>query len=74
MVLDIVASGRWNVGAVVVFSGLLAPTSISPQNNRTGAIIAAASARVGADIDVVTIDMPLSKTPFMSRRVSDNMI
>jgi phospholipase/carboxylesterase len=33
--LDGVASGRWGVGALVAFSGLLPPASVSPQNNRT---------------------------------------
>jgi len=33
--LDAVASGRWKVGALVAFSGLLPPTSISPNSNAT---------------------------------------
>lgn len=37
-------------------------------------IIAAASKMAGADIDVVAIDMPLSRTPITSRRTSDNLV
>lgn len=38
------------------------------------AIIYAASEKIQAPVDVVAIDMPLSKAPIVSRRVSDNMI
>ena len=38
------------------------------------AMIEAASAKVGTPVDLVAIDMPLSKTPIMGRRVSDNLI
>lgn len=37
-------------------------------------IIEAASEKIAAPVDVVAVDMPLSKTPIISRRVSDNMI
>ncbi len=33
--LDAVASGRWKVGALVSFAGLLPPTQVSPQSNTT---------------------------------------
>ena len=37
--LDAVASGRWKVGALVAFSGLLPPTSVSPASNSTPALL-----------------------------------
>ncbi|CDZ39023.1 Hypothetical protein NGAL_HAMBI1146_31870 [Neorhizobium galegae bv. officinalis] len=39
-----------------------------------GAIIKAASAKSGAPVDLVAIDMPLSTAPIVGRRASDNMI
>ncbi|MBD8687206.1 MULTISPECIES: alpha/beta hydrolase [unclassified Rhizobium] len=39
MALDGVASGRWSVGAVVAFSGLLPPTSILPESNQTPVLL-----------------------------------
>ncbi len=39
MALDGVASGRWSVGAVVAFSGLMPPTSILPESNRTPVLL-----------------------------------
>lgn len=39
MALDGVASGRWAVGAVVAFSGLLPPTSILQKNNQTPVLL-----------------------------------
>ena len=39
MALDGVASGRWSVGAVVAFSGLVPPTSILPESNRTPVLL-----------------------------------
>ncbi|CUX67358.1 putative esterase [Agrobacterium tumefaciens str. Kerr 14] len=37
--LDAVASGRWKVGALVAFSGLLPPTTISRSGNRTPVLL-----------------------------------
>lgn len=37
-------------------------------------LIAAANGKIGATVDLVAVDMPLSLTPIVSRRVSDNMI
>lgn len=37
--LDGVASGRWGVGALVAFSGLLPPTPVSQKNNRTPVLL-----------------------------------
>ena len=37
--LDAVASGRWQVGAVVSFAGLLPPVPVSPISNRTPALL-----------------------------------
>lgn len=37
--LDAVASGRWNVGALVAFSGLLPPTTISQASNLTPVLL-----------------------------------
>jgi phospholipase/carboxylesterase len=37
--LDAVASGRWNVGALVAFSGLLPPTTISRSGNQTPVLL-----------------------------------
>lgn len=39
MALDGVASGRWSIGAVVAFSGLLLPISILPESNRTPVLL-----------------------------------
>lgn len=39
MALDGVASGRWAVGAVVAFSGLLPPASILPKSNQTPVLL-----------------------------------
>jgi len=38
------------------------------------ALLTAAEHRVGAPVDLVAIDMPLSLTPIVSRRTSDNII
>ncbi len=37
--LDAVASGRWKVGALVAFSGLLPPTAISRSSNQTPVLL-----------------------------------
>ncbi|MDF0663657.1 MULTISPECIES: prolyl oligopeptidase family serine peptidase [unclassified Rhizobium] len=37
--LDAVASGRWKVGALVSFSGLLAPQPVSPGSNSTPVLL-----------------------------------
>jgi phospholipase/carboxylesterase len=37
--LDAVASGRWKVGALVAFSGLLPPTTISRSGNQTPVLL-----------------------------------
>lgn len=37
--LDAVASGRWKVGAVVAFSGLLPPQPVSPASNSTPVLL-----------------------------------
>ncbi|MBY5801151.1 DUF429 domain-containing protein [Rhizobium leguminosarum] len=37
-------------------------------------LLAAAQEKLGASVDVVAIDMPLSLTPIIGRRASDNMI
>ncbi|MCV9961959.1 DUF429 domain-containing protein [Pararhizobium sp. BT-229] len=37
-------------------------------------IIDAASAKLGAPVDIVAVDMPLAMTPIIDRRTSDNMI
>ena len=37
--LDAVASGRWKVGALVAFSGLLPPTAISRSGNQTPVLL-----------------------------------
>lgn len=37
--LDGVATGRWGVGALVAFSGLLPPTAVARQNNRTPVLL-----------------------------------
>ena len=39
MALDGVSSGRWSLGAVVAFSGLLPPISILPESNRTPVLL-----------------------------------
>ena len=39
MALDGIASGRWSVGAVVAFAGLLPPTSILPKSNPTPVLL-----------------------------------
>ncbi|MBB4008075.1 alpha/beta hydrolase [Allorhizobium taibaishanense] len=37
--LDAVASGRWKVGAIVAFSGLLPPQPVSPASNSTPVLL-----------------------------------
>lgn len=37
--LDGVASGRWQVGALVSFAGLLAPMQVSPKSNKTPVLL-----------------------------------
>ena len=39
MALEGVASGRWGVGALVAFSGLLPPTPVLQKNNRTPVLL-----------------------------------
>nr|WP_246718144.1 DUF429 domain-containing protein [Rhizobium laguerreae] len=39
-----------------------------------GSLLAAATAKLGAPVDVVAVDMPLSMTSIVGRRASDNMI
>jgi phospholipase/carboxylesterase len=39
MALEGVASGRWGVGALVAFSGLLPPTPVLAKNNRTPVLL-----------------------------------
>ncbi len=37
--LDAIASGRWQIGALVSFAGLLPPTAVSPKGSRTPVLL-----------------------------------
>jgi len=78
--LDAVASGRWNVGAVVAFSGLLPPQRISPTSKGSPILLvhgqadttipAAASTLAAAQLGAAGFDVELAIEPDVGHTIS----
>lgn len=74
-------NGRWRLArAAASYQAFLDDAARDPTVRHFGSVpdprslIDAAAAFAGADIDIVAIDMPLSNTPILGRRASDNMV
>jgi phospholipase/carboxylesterase len=78
--LDAVASGRWKVGALVAFAGLLPPQPISPASKDTPVLLvhgqadttipAAASALAAAQLGAAGFDGELDVEPGVGHTIS----